>query len=208
MPNPTATTALAQQTEIQTLQREITEKIARLRAIADDPVDIAYAKDLSFEIRPANDSDCLVVYRKGWGSAQVNYRPERLEMKAYHEGILPECVHHASFVQEDLEDPQSSEAETQMRGALEEVGYSIEQNPDGPWRWFSPSDSCMGSFGSSRLALKAAWDDAVDQIMAMHEGAREAWGAISLDQQLEYIEQILGGDRPLQPLPSAPASAL
>ena len=105
MPEASFTPFVKVSDEIKTLSREIAEKIARLRVIAVDPVDIAYGEKISFEIRPNSDDNRLMVFHKDRGFTNVNYTQEGLILDVYHGGLLPECVHTTSIFNENLADP-------------------------------------------------------------------------------------------------------
>ena len=120
MPEASFTPFVQVSDEVKTLSREIAEKIARLRVIAVDPVDIAYGEELSFEVRPNSDNDRLMVFHKDRGFTNVNYTHEGLILDVYPEGLLPECVHTASIFYEDLVDRDTELLE-------EEAQYQIAQ---------------------------------------------------------------------------------
>lgn len=105
-------------TEIKAISRvdqligEIEARLVQLRSLAVDPVNIHYADNLSFEVRPVGDDDRILVFRKGWGCTGVNYT---------HEGVIIDVqseefdgnVHTASIFKEDLVDTsQDDELET------------------------------------------------------------------------------------------------
>lgn len=119
MPEASFTPFVEVSEEIKALSREIAEKIARLRVIAGDPVNIAYGEKISFEIRSNSDDDRLMVFHKGCGFTEVNYMPEGLALDVYHGGLSPECVYTTSISKEDLADPdfkfldEDAQAQTQ-----------------------------------------------------------------------------------------------
>lgn len=96
-------------TEVEALTREITEKIARLRAITIEPVDISYAPNISFEVRPSAEGDRLNVYRKDWGCIGVNYTHEGLIIDVCSESDLAP-IHSIQINSDELENRDGGEA--------------------------------------------------------------------------------------------------
>ena len=113
-------------TEIARLKQEITEKIAHLREIADEPVDIPYGLFVSFEVRPIAEGDRLNVYRDAWGCTSVNYTGEGLILDVCSEFEL-NPIHTASIFAEDLEDPDAFEASQATGIGGGEQGASTSQ---------------------------------------------------------------------------------
>lgn len=109
MTTPTNSAAVQPNPEIAALTREITEKIARLRAIAIEPMDISYAPSISFEVRPSAEGDRLNVYRKDWGCTTVNYTQEGLILDVCSESDLAP-IHTASIGSDELESPEAEAA--------------------------------------------------------------------------------------------------
>jgi hypothetical protein len=67
---------------------EISRKIAELRELAVDPVDIVFSEGVSFEVRPAADDARLVVFCAGKGATSVNYGEAGLAVKVFGEDDL------------------------------------------------------------------------------------------------------------------------
>lgn len=102
MPSKTEISDVAQTLSIEALKARIEADIAQLRTIADDPVDIAYGENISFEVRHISDSERLNVYRKGWGGTTVNYTHEGLILDVYAEESI--TSHHTVAIEAaDLE---------------------------------------------------------------------------------------------------------
>jgi hypothetical protein len=72
---------------VEILKNVIAQKIAELRAIAVDPVDIPYADGISFEVRPAAEDDQFVVYRKKFGCTSIDYQATQLSVDIFAEDV-------------------------------------------------------------------------------------------------------------------------
>lgn len=69
-------------------KHRIETDVAHLRALALDPVDIAYGANLSFEVRPDAEGDCLNIFCKDHGLVSVNYTDAGLEVRTFAENEL------------------------------------------------------------------------------------------------------------------------
>lgn len=59
--------------------------IATLRRRAEEPVVVKYADDITFEVRPHDDDNRVLVCAKGRGDTVVNYQAEGLHLEVYAE---------------------------------------------------------------------------------------------------------------------------
>lgn len=77
------------QAYVELLKKRINRGIARLREIAVEPVDITFAENLSFEVRPKTyGDDRMYVFRKDWGGVSVNYTQEGVIVDLFPEDSL------------------------------------------------------------------------------------------------------------------------
>lgn len=104
-----------QRAVIQTLADEIAMKIADLRKIIVEPVDVGFSGDISFEIRPVEDDQRLNVFCKGRGCTSVKYSVDGLRVDVFGEDDLTP-IHSASWHNDDLE----GVAPTQSHGSNSE----------------------------------------------------------------------------------------
>ena len=87
------------------LGSEISRKIAELRELAIDPVDIVFSEGVSFEVRPAEDDARLVVFCAGKGATSVNYGGAGLAVKVFAESDL-EPLQELVFCDADIVAPE------------------------------------------------------------------------------------------------------
>ncbi|MBY0466241.1 MAG: hypothetical protein K2W33_14990 [Burkholderiales bacterium] len=90
------------------LVRAISQSIARLRQIADEPVAVPLWGVLDMEVRPDDDDDRVLIGRKDWGFTTVNYTHEGLIVDVVAEGDTG-CVHTVSVHSSDLAMPEPDE---------------------------------------------------------------------------------------------------
>lgn len=98
-------------TEKDDLIKLISNSIARLRQVIDEPVSIQWAEDVEIEVRPAFDDDRVLVGRKDWGSTIVNYTSEGVILDVVAEGDVS-SVHTACVYADELmlQAPSSSDS--------------------------------------------------------------------------------------------------
>lgn len=90
------------------LVRVISQSIARLRQIADDPVPVPLWGAVDMEVRPQDDDDRVLVGRKDWGFTTVNYTHEGLIVDVVAEGAVG-CLHTVCLESSDLMMPDADE---------------------------------------------------------------------------------------------------
>lgn len=75
----------------------------------------------------------------------------------------------------------------------ERVGYEIKEDGDQPglWVWLAPTDNCESSYSTDKEALTAAWNDAVEQTLAITGLTREIWADMSVQEQETAILRAL-----------------
>lgn len=89
------------------LRAEAENTIAYLRTVIDDPTEIRIGRHTSLEVRPVNEGDEVIVFRKDWGGTKVNYTEEGviLDVFSADESRL-ESIYTAAIPRDDLEDPE------------------------------------------------------------------------------------------------------
>lgn len=90
--------------QAESLRLDIEGKLRQLRAIIDDPVEIAFANQVSIEIRPEGEGDAVLVSRKDWGYTLVNYGQASLKATIYDGSPAIDPVHHVEIDYVDLLD--------------------------------------------------------------------------------------------------------
>lgn len=82
----------------------VEEGLAHLRSLLVDPVAIQYSTQISLEVRPLDDDERILVYRKNWGCTQVNYTDEGVILDVFSAAEEQlEAIHTACVYREDLE---------------------------------------------------------------------------------------------------------
>jgi hypothetical protein len=91
---------------IETLRKEIENRIALLRNMAIEPVSIRYTKDISIEVRPSGEDDRLLVCHETMGHTNVNYMHEGLVVDVWPDELpngAVEPVFTQAFLQDELQ---------------------------------------------------------------------------------------------------------
>jgi hypothetical protein len=146
----------AQAYVVKALAAEISERIAQLRKLIDEPVSIQYAEKIDFEVMPVTNDNRILIGHDGWGCTAVNYTHEGLILDVLQEETAA-IVHTVSIFSEDLVNPLAGDQDMHQVFVLNTITDYAKQGKELGLPRLNPYQHGAPDW----VAYELGWDDEV-----------------------------------------------